>query len=143
MTEYATSRDMDAHFGAEEVLVAFDRDGDGTADVNVMPAALSAATEEINSYVAVRFDLPLASVPRVLVAVCCDIAMYNASINSPAMTEDKQTRYSQRVKWLEKLAKGLVTLGPQEEQVVIQDHAELSTDTEARLFSRTKMRGLM
>jgi len=134
---------MDSHFGSAEVLIAFDRDGSGSADTGVLAAALTAATEEIDSYVGVKYNLPLAVIPGVLMRVCCDLAMYHGSINSPAMTEDKETRYGQRIKWLKDLAKGMTTLGISEEQVVKNDTVTLSSDSETRLFTRTKMRGLL
>lgn len=140
---YATAADLDDYFGNAEVLIAADRDGDGTADTDVITTGLTAATEEIDSYLAVRYDLPLAATPGVLTRVCGVMAMYHMSINSPSMTDAKREGYEDAIKWLTKLAKGHVTLGPEEEDVVVQDEATLSVDSETRLFSRTKMRGLM
>jgi phage gp36-like protein len=143
VANYATQADLEDYFGSAEVLIASDRDGDGTADVGVLNSALTAATEEIDSYLAVRYDLPLAAVPGVLIRVCCDVAMYRMSVNSPAMTEDKETRYKDSVKWLEKLTKGTVSLGPEEAQVEVQDEATVSSDSETRVFTRTKMAGIL
>ena len=120
-----------------------DRDGDGTNDTNVIATALLSATEEIDTYLAVRYNLPLSVVPGILTRTCADIAMYLMSIGADSMTDDKETRYNSAVKWLVRLSKGTVTLGPEEEQVSIQDEATVSSDSEVRLFSRTKMRGLL
>ncbi len=140
---YATEQDMLDYFGSEQLLIAADRDADGTADTDVVDTGITAATEEIDSYLAVRYDLPLAAVPGVLTRVCCDLAMYHMSVGHHSMTEDKKERYNNGVKWLRALAKGEVTLGPEEEEVSAQDEVVVSTDSEVRLFTRTKMAGLL
>lgn len=141
---YATQSDLEKYFGEIEVLRASDRDGDGSADVDVIAAAITAAEEQIDSYVAVRYNLPLTTVPGTLTRVCCDLAMYHMSPNSLAMTEDKETRYGHALKWLEKLAKGTVTLGVEEtqEQVEVQDNLTLGSANPNRLFTRAKLGGL-
>ena len=143
MASYATPGDMDKHFGNEEVLIAFDRDGSLTADTGVLSAAIVAASEEIDSFLAVRYDLPLATVPGVLTRVCCDLAMYLGSANHGSMTEAKRERYTDRPKWLKMLSKGEVSLGVKEAAESVQDEAALPPVTETRLFTRTKMRGLV
>lgn len=146
MANYATQADMEAYFGSAELLIAADREGSGSlADatvISVITAALLAATEDIDSYLALRYDLPLTSVPGVLMRRCCDIAMHYLSIASASMTEDKETRNKAAVTWLTKVSKGDVTLGPEEEEVSVQDEATISSDSETRLFTRTKMEGL-
>lgn len=136
---YATASDLDDYFGAAEVLIAADRDGSGSADTDVIDTGLTAATEEIDSYLAVRYDLPLAETPGVLTRICADLAMYHMSVITTSMTEDKETRYDKGVKWLLNVSKGLATLGPEEEAVVVQDEPEITTDANDRLFTRAKM----
>lgn len=139
---YATSSDLDDYFGTAEVLIAADRDGDGSADTDVISTGLTAATEEIDSYLAVRYDLPLAATPGVLTRICCDLAMYHMSVLGASMTEDKETRYNNSVKWLRDVSKGVAALGPEEEEVVVQDDSEVTVDSDDRLFTRAKMAGL-
>lgn len=143
MTNYALEADLTAYFGSEQLLIAADRDASGTADTGVVTAGLTAATEEIDSYLAVRYDLPLAAVPGVLTRICCDLAMYHMSIASSSITEDKETRYNNGVKWLRDVSKGIASLGPEEAEVAVQDEATISADSEDRLFTRTKMAGLL
>lgn len=142
MANYADASDLDEYFGSAEVLIAADRDGDGSADTGVVAAGLLAATEEIDSYLAVRYDLPLDATPGVLTRVCCDLAMYHLSVNSPSMTEDKEMRYKNGVAWLTKLSRGTVSLGPEEEEVSVQDNSVISSDSPERLFTRSTMGGL-
>jgi len=143
VTTYAVQQDLEDYFGSSELLIAADRDGDGEADEGVVASGLNSATAEINSYLAVRYDIPLAETPEVLTRVCCDLAMYHMSVGSPSMTEDKETRYNNCIKWLRDVSKGVASLGAAEAQVEVQDEATVSSSSEERLFSRTKMQGLL
>jgi len=147
VANYAAQTDLEAYFGDNEVLIAADREGSGSLTdvtvVAVIEAALLAATEDIDSYLALRYDLPLAETPGALNRRCCDIAMHYMSITSHAMTDDKETRNKAAIKWLGDVSRGIVTLGPKEEEVSVQDKATVSTNSETRLFSRTKMAGLL
>ncbi|MGD8501488.1 MAG: DUF1320 domain-containing protein [Phycisphaerales bacterium] len=146
---YATQPDIEARFGDEQLLIAADREGSGSlADPTVVAtiaAALTAADEEIDSYVGVLYDLPLAETPGILKRLCCDLAMYHLSIDRPSMTEDKEKRYEAAVAWLGKLAAKKVTLGTgatgNTEQINDQvESCEIdTTSVPDRLFTRSTM----
>lgn len=144
---YAAESDLEEYFGTEYLLIAADRDGDGVADTDVISTAITAAEEEIDSYVGVRYTLPLSATPGVLKRLCCNLAMYHMSVGHISMSEEKETRYNAGVKWLEKLSKGVVTLGVEEEQVETNDHPSIAsataTTSETRRFTRTKMGNLL
>lgn len=143
MANYATQQEMEDYFGEEEVLISSDRDGDGSADTDVIDTALANASREIDSYLGVRYDLPLSEDAEVLRDKCLDIAMYKMSIGAGSMTSNKKERYEDATSWLEKLSKGTVTLGIQEEEVDVQDETTISSTSEARKFSRTTMAGVL
>lgn len=144
---YAVQSDLEAYFGEEQLLIAADREASGSLSnptvVAVIEAGITAAEEEIDSYLAVRYDLPLAATPGVLKRVCCDLAMYHISVNHTSMAEDKETRYNNGVKWLDRLSRGVVSLGVEEAEVVVQDEPEIASTSETRIFSRTNLAGLL
>ncbi len=142
---YADQQYLDDYFGAAEVLIAADRDGDGEADTSVIRNALDAATELIDSFVGVKYTLPLSTqiTTGILKRTCADIAMYLMSVNSPSMTDEKRQRYEDALMWLKKLAKGDVTLGEEETSETADDLTIKTDSSEDRLFTRTKMRGLL
>ena len=149
---YAVQADLEDRFGEEQLLIAADREASGSLTdptvVATIAAAISDAQEEMDSYVGVVYDLPLAETPSVLKRVCCDIAMYLLSIDRPSFTEDKETRYKRHVDWLKLLAAKKVTLGTgaagndaQANDTV--DQCEItSTSVPSRLFTRSTMEGL-
>lgn len=111
---YATQADMVLAFGSTELVELTDRavPPAGAIDAAVLARALSAADGLANNYLAVRYTVPLASVPAVLVEACCDIARYELT-RGPNLraTEEIEKRYTQRVSWLKDVARGLATLG--------------------------------
>jgi phage gp36-like protein len=99
-------------FGEQEIASLEDADNSGSSDLRVSSEALDDATEEINSYVAVRYALPLPSTPAPLSRACCDLARYRLYKDRP--TEEIKYRYEKTMKWLEQLAQGktLLTFDP-------------------------------
>lgn len=97
---YATEEDMISRFSATEVSVLADG-----SDISV---ALQDASEEVDTYVGVRFDLPLPVVPAPLKRAVCDIARYRMYKDRP--TEHVTKRYEQSIDWLKRLADGKVVL---------------------------------
>ena len=137
---YATLTNMQTRFGSDAVLLVSDRDGDGIADTGVIDGALDDATEEIDSYLAAKYQLPLATVPGVIERYCCDIAMYLLSDTADVLTEERKNRYEKAVSWLSKLAKGIVSLGLESEPETIPHDFQVTSNT--RVFTRTSMGGL-
>jgi len=76
VTDYCTQADLDARFGADEILQLTDRDADGVADTGVLDVAIADAGTPIDTYIAKRYDLPLAEIPAALVKVACDMVRY-------------------------------------------------------------------
>ncbi len=73
---YASLPDLIERAGEDEILQVADRDNDGTADPDVIEAALVHADNLANGYVAVRYALPLTLVPDLLRTWCVSIARY-------------------------------------------------------------------
>lgn len=105
---YATRADLVRRFGEQEVASLEDPDNTGSGDARVSSEALDDASGELDSYVAVRYAIPLPSVPEPLVRACCDVARFRLYKDRP--TEEVKYRYERSVKWLEQLAAGKVLL---------------------------------
>ena len=107
---YATQADLEARYGAEEVLQLADRNGDGVIDAGVVEQALADAGAEIDGYLGSRYQLPLAGAPQIVNVYACDIARYRLYAN--AATEEVRNRYQDAIKFLKLAAEGKVMIGP-------------------------------
>ena len=105
---YATLQDLLDRFGEDELLQVADRDDDGVIDTAVADSALKDAEELIDSYIARRYRLPLASVPASLVRATANIARYFLYKDEP--TEAAQKGYDQAITWLKDIAAGRALL---------------------------------
>jgi phage gp36-like protein len=105
---YANRTDLARRFGEQEIASLEDPDNTGSVDARVSAEALDDATEEVNSYVAVRYALPLPTVPAPLSRACADVARFRMYKDRP--TAEVKYRYERTIKWLEQLAAGKVLL---------------------------------
>lgn len=65
--------------------------------------ALQDATEKMNSYLSVRYKVPLNKTQH-LKLICCNIARYLLYKNQP--TDEVEARYKEAIKWLQDVAAG-------------------------------------
>jgi phage gp36-like protein len=137
---YAISQDIIDRYSSDEFLLAFDRDGSGTADVGVADKALSDASEEIDGYLAGRYTLPLAVTPKILTFMAVDIALYKGSVGS-LVTEEKRTRYKDAIAFLIKVAEGKIQLFASDPSAP-QGGSGASFSGGERLFTRDTLKGL-
>ncbi|CAA0111641.1 Uncharacterised protein [BD1-7 clade bacterium] len=138
---YASIDDITDRYRENELLVLFGDDGIDTSRVN---RALADATAEIDSHLAMRYDLPLAIVPAVLVRICVEITVYRLSVDEAA-SDDRRQRYDDAVRQLKAIANGATSLGLAQADT---DASAGGNDTvelisEPRAFSRRTMGRLL
>lgn len=147
---YATQSDIVELYG-EHALVVADRDGDGEPDVAAIARALSAASDEIDSHIGVRYGLPLAAVPGMLRQLAVDIACYRLAQTADVLTEELRQRYEDAVALLRRIAEGKATLvfppaepgdGGEGEEPADNSPQPIVVAGPPRLFSRERTRGL-
>lgn len=107
---YATLADLIAAFGEHEVIAVTDRTNTGLVDSAVALEALERASSEADTYLAVRYPLPLPSVPKALVAAVCDMARYRLTGAMATETDPIADRYKAAVAWLKSMAEGKAVL---------------------------------
>ena len=137
---YATQQDIIDRYGQAELLLVADRDGDGAADPDVVNKALADATGKIDSYLAARYPLPLATVPQVLVEACVELALYKMAADGGTESDQRRRRYEDTLAWLKELARGIASLGL--EQAAPTVGGAVTVSGSGRLFTRDKMQGL-
>ncbi len=105
---YATREDLVERFGGVEISQLEDLENTGIPNSDISQAALMDASQEIDSYIAVRYTVPLPSIPALLQRTCCDIARYR--LYKDRSTEEVKARYEKSVEWLVRLSTGKVLL---------------------------------
>lgn len=105
---YATQADLVDRFGELELAQRTDRTNGTVIDTVVLGRALADADAEIDSYLATRYTLPLASTPVVVTRLACDMTRYR--LYDDGVPETVRVRYQDAVSLLKRLASGDVQL---------------------------------
>lgn len=101
---YATRADLEDRYGTDEL-----QQRESMLPAGAVAGALADADAEIDSYLATRYTLPLASVPSLLKRLACSIARY--SLLGDAASDRARTDYEDARRMLVGLSNGSVTLG--------------------------------
>ena len=136
---YSSLTDLEKRLEPETLAALADDDKDGAADTDVVNAAIDDADSEIDSYLRVRYTLPLSSTPDVIKSLSCAIAIYNLFLRRrETVSEEHQKRYEWAVSLLEKIAEGKIDIGGAPD-VFEHDVPKTTSDPEERIFERNKM----
>lgn len=147
---YATKADIITLYSDAALIVA-DRDGDGVIDDLAVDQALQAASDEIDLYVGVRYDVPVAPVPSMLIRLTVDVAIYILAQGADVMRDELRVRYEDALSLLVRLSKGSAALPPPpfvpdpdnpDAVAPLDGPRPIVASGPARLFSRDQMRGL-
>lgn len=138
---YATQQDIIDRYSNDALLIIADRDDDGIVDSPIVNQAIDDATAEIDTYMAAKYDLPLAIIPDVLTRLCVDIVVYRLSADADMATEERRKRYEDAVKLLVRISEGKVSLGLEEPPVTTNGAASVTSND--RRFKRNSMNRLL
>lgn len=139
---YCTTADLEEQISALELLELTDDSGSGAVDVSVVARAIADADAEIDSYCGGRYGVPFSPVPAMIRKLSVDLAIYNLYSRRSVLSisEERQKRYDNALRFLRDVARGLISLGadaPAPENS--EGRAEIAGAT--RRFSRRSMRG--
>ena len=135
---YATADDLTTRFTESELIQLTDRAQVGEIDTDVLTAAISDATSEIDDYLSKRYPLPITDLTALarLVRICCDIARY--VLYDDHATEHVIRRYGEAVSYLKAVAAGDLDLYPVSTATGVDD-VEFTSQT--TVFSSKELDG--
>lgn len=139
MSQYATEAEFIAEMQLTETIWLTNLDNPAATTVNsgTLIAALSSASEIIDTYCGNRYRLPLYPLPVAMKAFCIDIARYR--LDRIRSREDVRQRYEDAIRFLEQLCKGMVSIGATalgtsaSDQLLSQDSIGARGCSEARI----------
>ncbi|EKE79717.1 gp436 family protein [Idiomarina xiamenensis] len=137
---YAAIGHLEIRFGVDELeQLAPTADEGESLDSDKLEAALTEATAEMDTFIAVAYSLPLASTPAFLVTVCCDIARFRLWDDSAS--DEVRKRYEDAISWLRRLAKGEVNLGLPTQEGGSRPQVAVKRTAADRVFTRESLKG--
>jgi phage gp36-like protein len=139
---YAVKQDLIDRFGEKELRELTDRVNrpPTTIDETVVGRALADATALIDGYIAKKYNLPLATVPEILIKTTSDVARYYLHGKAADKDSPVTAAYNQAVAWLKDVAKGLIQLDDGGETPEPAGGGAIKTSAPNRVFTRTSLR---
>lgn len=107
---YATSDDLVAKFGAAQLKLYADRNGDGVVDADVVASAIAEADAVVNLHVRGKYALPLSPVDPIITSIVCDLARRNLYGNATEVPDSVMSADKAARDLLKLIAKGEVSL---------------------------------
>jgi phage gp36-like protein len=129
---YATIDDLVRRFGQVEIIQLSDEQS-VAVDEDKCNDALEDAAAEIDLYLSTRYQLPLTSVPRVLVNIACDMA--RAYLYADRITDLVASRLTTARSLLKDLRDGKTMLGLDLAQQPVQTTQGPRSSAAARVFT--------
>lgn len=113
----------------------------------ILDGAIRDADAEIDGYLAKRYAVPLAQVPKVINKFSKDIAIYNLfsriGINENTELKTYLNRYNSAIAFLKLVAEGKVSIGVEADGDLSSAAAiGFSAKSNPRLFTREQLRGM-
>lgn len=136
---YATLSDLTARAGEAELRQIADRDRDGTVDPEVIAAALADADHAIDGYLAVKYTVPLPSVPPLVTTWATSIARYILHRNGAP--DHVAQDYKDAIAALKDVARGLMALPVAAGGADPVPQGDILSAHPPRVFTADKLRG--
>lgn len=135
---YCTLTDLEKLVPEDELVQLTDDAGAGTVDAGVVAAAIEDADEEVDAFLAVRYSLPLATVPALVRRISgslaiCQLYSRRSHLKLPESWKDKCDR-ARRL--LETIAKGTLALGAPDPPADADGGVEATHTTDDRVFTK-------
>ncbi len=140
---YITTTDVQNAAGGEANLKGIaDADRDGTADSELIAAAIAEADAWVNAEISKRVATPMDPVPDLVKACSANEAVYILKRNAGLADNDDRADHEERRELLRSIGTGEITTGdddaPQESELVADRYTERASDLDV---SREKLDG--
>ena len=106
---YATTQDLIDRFGQTELIQLTDLTNSGQINQTEVDRALDMADAEIDGRLASKYQLPLVTIPKIIIGFACDIARYR--LYKGVATDLVEKNYEYAIKYLDQVARGQIGLG--------------------------------
>ena len=133
---YCDQSDIEMRISAKDLVLLADQDGDGAADPDVVAAAISNACDEIDSYLSLKFRVPVSPVPHVLLTRAVSLSVYYLRLGRDSVTDDVRKQYEADIKWLQDVVAQKVQLGLDLLPLESPHAPTVNYETRRRIFGR-------
>jgi len=140
---YCTLDDLEKLIPEVTLIQLTDDEDTGAVNTERVSEAIAQADSEVDGYAGTKYSVPFTTVPPVVKKCSVDIAVYNLySRKVEEFPATRKDRYNNAIRFLEKVAKGEISLGLDPEPTAKSEGgAECNKTSDDRVFTRTTMEG--
>ena len=138
---YCTLEDILDSMDENDVILHTDDADTGAVNTDATDKAIAGADALIDAHIASKYSIPLSPVPDIINSLAVDIAIYKISSRRGAVPEEIRTKYSDAVKFLEKVATGKVVLPGAASAPATASTGAVKISSDTRIFTRNTMGG--
>ncbi len=133
---YCTEDDIAARLGEDGLKTLSDRNRDGVADAAALQHAIGSAAALIDSYLGIRFAVPVDPVPDALRTVAVDASVYFLQLGCDSVTDDVRRQHELNIGWLRDVVRGTASLGAEATPAEAPGAGSVRYQSQPRLFGR-------
>jgi len=111
---YCTQADVATRIGDDRLVSLADHDDDGAADTDVVQGAIGSAEALMDSFLGLRYEVPLDPVPQAATTCAVNLTVYFLQLGRDSVTEDVREQYRADLEWLRTVAAGRARLNAEE-----------------------------
>ncbi len=138
---YCTQDDIELAISEDVLTQLTDDENTGSADADIVTAAIATADAEIDGYCAVKYAVPFSTVPAIVKALSVEISIYHL-YKRRTIPEKIEKAYDKAIARLKDISRGLLTLGVDPPPAAsTTDGAEANKTSSDRIFTLGKMTG--
>ena len=135
----ATPKDLDNHLGTRDIASLLADLSTNPEKQTAVDSAIDDAESTCDSYIAGRYDVPVATPPAALKGAAADLAIYNLWQRSPNMPTNISEARDDAIKWLKDVASGTATLPGASPAPTPTTGAQIQTTSNTRELTREKL----
>ena len=113
-----------------------DHDGDGAVDAAVVAEAIQDASGHIDSYLQMKYVVPLSPIPDAVRKRCVILTMYFLQLYRDSVTESMQKAYDSVNAWLKLVSEGKLTVGAETQPAEAPGAGGVRYTGKPRVFGR-------
>jgi len=138
---YCSQTDIEKLIPVEELAELTAESGE-TPDSDIVSECIALADAEIDSYLAVRYTLPLSATPARIKALSADMAIYHLYSRRDHFPEVRRQKYEDAVAFLKAVAKGQAEIiGADGIEITSGAATIVEISSSTRIFSRDTLEG--
>jgi phage gp36-like protein len=134
---YCTQNDLDILIPVVELAELTNESGD-IPNLTIITEMINLVDAEIDSYISVRYSIPLTQTPEIIKGLSMDMVIYHLYSRRSTIPLIRRTKYEDAIKLLQKVAQGNLNITGQDGyEIKLKSKYLINIKSNKRIFTRS------